>query len=116
MDIQLTETENFVIARFKYNEHALEVLNGSGKFAELSATKKRISEMIEENEKVSADAMAASVGVTARAIWNNIKQLKDADIIERRDATAAVTGRSSEKSLNEMIPYLQSRACSRSRS
>ena len=44
------------------------VQGSSEKFAELSATKKRILEMMEENEKVSADAMTTSVGATARAI------------------------------------------------
>ena len=71
-------TENFVIARFKYNEHALAVLSGSEKFgevrrssekfAELSTTKKRIIELMKENSTVTADTIATSIGLTTRAI------------------------------------------------
>jgi len=92
-------TENFVMARFKYNEHALAVLNGSGKFgessekvhgnsgkfAELSNTKKRIINMICDDKTVTVDAMAASIGLTTRAIEKNIKQLKEDGIVERKN-------------------------------
>jgi predicted HTH transcriptional regulator len=92
-------TDNFVIARFKYNEHALAVLNGSEKFgessekvhgssekfAELSITKKRIIELIREDNTVTTDVMARSIGLTTRAIEKNLRQLKDACVIERRN-------------------------------
>jgi len=94
-------TENFVIARFKYNEHALAILNGqkstessekfrevqrsSEKFGKLTSVKKHILKMMEENETVTAGEIASSIGLSDRAIWKNIKQLRDAGIIERKD-------------------------------
>ena len=93
-------TENFVIARFKYNEHALAVLNGSEKSSEkssekygevrrstekLSATKKHILEMISDDNTISAETIAASLDLTERAIWKNISQLKSAGILERKN-------------------------------
>jgi len=94
-------SENFVVANFKYNEHALAILNGSekslessgkfgkvressGKFIEPCTTKGRILEMMKEDEKITAYAIAISLGLTERAIERNIKQLRDAGIIERR--------------------------------
>jgi predicted DNA-binding transcriptional regulator YafY len=52
---------------------------------ELSITKKRIIEMIREDRTVTADVMAASIGLTVRAIGKNIRQLKDAGIHERKN-------------------------------
>jgi len=85
-------SDNFIIARFKYNEHALSVLRGeksseksSEKFGEISATKKRIIEMMSENGSVTADEMATATGLSTRAIEKNIKQLKDEGIIERKN-------------------------------
>jgi len=94
-------SENFVVANFKYNEHALAILNGSEKFlgssekiprnslrdskefAELSTTNKRIIELIECDGTITTNVMAASIGLTDRAIRKNIKRLKGAGIIER---------------------------------
>ena len=85
-------SDNFIVADFKYNEHALAVLKGekgsekgSEKFAKISPTKKRIIEMISEDNSVTADRMATAIGVSTRAIEKNIKQLKDMGMIERRD-------------------------------
>ena len=105
-------SENFVVASFRYNEHALAVMNeergsadiggirekscrssqkfaevhrSSQKFADISAVKKRIIEMMTEDNTVKAKTMALSMGMSLRAIQKNIKQLKDAGIIERKD-------------------------------
>ena len=47
--------------------------------------KKHILKMMEENETVTAGEIASSIGLSDRAIWKNIKQLRDAGIIERKD-------------------------------
>ena len=85
-------SENFVVASFKYNEHALAVMNeekGSGKvrerFASLSATKIHMLEMISENNTITTDEMAKAIGLSARTTEKNIKQLRDAGILERKN-------------------------------
>ncbi|MCL2712712.1 MAG: putative DNA binding domain-containing protein [Methanomassiliicoccaceae archaeon] len=91
---------NFVVASFKYDEHALKVMSGSEKvtekygkssgkvrekFVTMSATKKRMLEMISEDNTITTDAMARAIGLTVRAVEKNIKQLRDAGILERRN-------------------------------
>ena len=80
-------TDGYIRASFKYNEHALEVMNkqkSSEKSSEkLSAIKERILELISEDNVISADAMATLIGISSRAVEKNIKQLRDAGILER---------------------------------
>ncbi|MCL1904650.1 MAG: winged helix-turn-helix domain-containing protein [Methanomassiliicoccaceae archaeon] len=59
--------------------------DGSGKFGELSATKKQIIEMMSEDGTITIPDMAASLGLTERAVEKNIKQLREAGLVERKD-------------------------------
>ena len=89
----------FVTARFKYNEHALAVLGGEksrekvgrngrekvGGNDNLSATKKRIIELISADNTITAKGLSEAIGLTEKAIEKSIKQLKDAGILERKN-------------------------------
>jgi predicted HTH transcriptional regulator len=87
-------SEMFVIARFRYNEHALAVLNGqvgsergsergSEKRTGLSETKMRIITMISADDTITIETLAATIGVSTRSIEGHIKQLKGSGILER---------------------------------
>ena len=90
--------DNFITASFKYNEHALAVLNGqksslqvrrefvdsSERNKSITKTQRKIIELISSDDSLTIDAIAAAIGLTTRAIDKNIKQLKDAGIIGRR--------------------------------
>jgi len=86
-------TENFVIARFKYNEHALAVLNGkkgSNESAststlpdDLSPLEIEIYKTIAEDRYTTAGNMAASYGSSARTVNSALSRLKSANLIRR---------------------------------
>ena len=92
-----TIDDAFITACFKYNEHALAVMGGQngrekvgrksgekvGRTVALSATKKRIIELISEDNTLTAKALADIIGLTEKAIEKNIKQLKETGILKR---------------------------------
>jgi predicted HTH transcriptional regulator len=86
-------SENFVVASFKYNEHALEVLNGLWptqigpkvtKLPEgLSPLDIAVLKAIAEGKYTTAEEMAESIGSTGRTIRRITSKLKDLDLIRR---------------------------------
>jgi predicted HTH transcriptional regulator len=94
-----TIDDTFITASFRYNEHALSVLEGQkstekvrGKYGEstekpivLSLTQKRIIELISADTLITIDALAAAIGVSKSAVEKNIRKLKEAGILERKN-------------------------------
>jgi predicted HTH transcriptional regulator len=84
-------SQNFVIAKFRYNIHALEVLNStSGKviFPETFPEKLTVNEQtvfsaIIGDPYINTTELALAIGVDRRTITNAIKHLKELGLIKR---------------------------------
>jgi predicted HTH transcriptional regulator len=89
----------FIVARFKYNEHALTVFKNQKstekvrrKYGEstekqvvLSTTKKRIIDLISTDCTITINNLATTIGVSTSTIEKNIKQLKNTGFLERKN-------------------------------
>lgn len=90
-------SENFVVACFKYNQHALEVMNASGKTGESreghtfvstssngpSSLEMEVYRAIYEGKYTTAKDMATSLGVSLSSIEKTTAKLKDKGLIQR---------------------------------
>ena len=51
----------------------------------MPVSKKRILELISEDNSITAKALSEAVGITEKAIEKNIKQLKDTGLLVRKN-------------------------------
>jgi predicted HTH transcriptional regulator len=90
-------SENFIVARFKYNAHALDVLGGqtsqktsqiasqktSQSLPKLNSTQEKILDAIDRDNTITTEALADIVGIARRNIAKNIQVLKEMGILKR---------------------------------
>jgi len=80
-------SKNFVIAKFPYNEHALEILKQPmrdvKKDAKSADIKQRIIETISADNNITIPAIANALGITKKAAEYQINKLKERGLLSR---------------------------------
>lgn len=74
--------KNWQLKWNRYDESSLKS-SSKGSPKDLNSTQQKIVELIQENPKITQAEMAEIITLSKRAIQKNIKELVDADIIER---------------------------------